>query len=104
MTELARLPLDKVADGTAVHLDGGPHGICVVRIADDYYAVSDRCSHANVALSAGDVDPLECTIECWKHGSTFSLRDGHPQSLPAIQPVTVYQVERDGDDLVVVAP
>ena len=31
----------------------------------------------------------------------FSLRDGHPQSLPATQAVPVYRVSRDGDDVVV---
>ena len=101
MTELARVEAGKIDDGTAVRLDGGPDGICLVRIGDAFYALDDRCSHANVALSEGDVDPEECSIECWKHGSTFSLTDGCPQSLPATQPVRVYRVHRDGDDVVV---
>jgi 3-phenylpropionate/trans-cinnamate dioxygenase ferredoxin subunit len=101
MTELARTDADKVDDGRAVRLEGGPYGICLVRIGGDFYAVDDRCTHANVALSEGDVDPEECSIECWKHGSTFSLLDGSPQSLPATQPVRVYRVRRDGDEVVV---
>ncbi len=44
----------------------------------------------------------EREIECWKHGSTFSLVDGKPQSLPATRPVPVYDVRRDGDDVLVV--
>jgi 3-phenylpropionate/trans-cinnamate dioxygenase ferredoxin subunit len=40
-------------------------------------------------------------IECWKHGSTFSLVSGEPQALPATQPVPVYEVAvRDGDVIV----
>jgi 3-phenylpropionate/trans-cinnamate dioxygenase ferredoxin subunit len=54
-----------------------------------------------VSLSEGEVDPDECSIECWKHGSTFSLLDGRPQSLPATQPVRVYSVRVDGDEVVV---
>lgn len=101
MSELARIPADSVSDGEAVRVDGGPNGVCVVRVGDRFFAVEDRCSHALVRLSEGDVDPDECTIECWKHGSAFSLEDGKPQSLPATQPVAVYSVVRDGDELVV---
>jgi 3-phenylpropionate/trans-cinnamate dioxygenase ferredoxin subunit len=101
MGELARIPVDKVAEGTAVRLDAGPDGVCLVRIGEKFYAISDTCSHAQVSLSEGEVDPDECSIECWKHGSTFSLLDGRPQSLPATQPVRVYAVQVDGDEVVV---
>ena len=49
-------PRDKLTSGQATHLDGGPDGVCLVRIGDDFYAMADRCSHANVSLSEGDVD------------------------------------------------
>ena len=101
MAELGRIGAAKVEPGSAVRLDGGPEGVCLVRIGDDFYAISDRCSHADYSLSEGEVDVEECSIECWKHGSAFSLRDGSPQSLPATQPVPVYQVHREGDDVVV---
>jgi 3-phenylpropionate/trans-cinnamate dioxygenase ferredoxin component len=101
MGELGRIGAAKVEPGSAVRLDAGPEGVCLVRIGDDFYAIGDRCSHADYSLSEGDVDVEECSIECWKHGSAFSLRDGSPQSLPATQPVPVYEVHRDGDDVVV---
>ena len=101
MAELARIQADKLQPGTTLRLDVGEEGICLVRVGDQFHAVSDRCSHANVSLSEGDVDESECTVECWKHGSTFSLIDGQPQCLPATQPVKVFRVTRDGDDVVV---
>jgi 3-phenylpropionate/trans-cinnamate dioxygenase ferredoxin subunit len=104
MKELVRLPADSVPDGQAVRLPGGPDGICLVRLGEQFHAVADRCTHADVRLSEGEVDPDECSIECWKHGSTFALTDGEPQSLPAIQPVAVYPVHRDGPDVVVSPP
>jgi 3-phenylpropionate/trans-cinnamate dioxygenase ferredoxin component len=103
MTEL-RVPAADVKHGTAVRIDGGPDGVCLVRIEDDFYAVSDRCSHENVPLSEGDVDPDERCIECWKHGSSFSLVDGEPQCLPATRPVAVYPVRTEGTDVVVTVP
>ncbi len=93
-----------VAPGTAhkVVLDGVP--IAVVRIGDDFYAIGDECSHADYSLSEGDVWEDECEIECPKHGSTFSLTTGEPQTLPATQPVPVYAVQVEGDDVKVVLP
>lgn len=101
MADIARIEAAKVEDGTALRVEGGHDGICLVRIGDSFYALSDRCSHANVPLSEGDVDPDECTVECWKHGSTFSLVDGHPQCLPATQPVQVFRVRVEDGDVVV---
>ena len=101
MAELARVRADKLQSGTSLRLDVGEEGVCLVRIDEAFYAISDRCSHANVSLSEGEVDEFECTVECWKHGSTFSLIDGQPQCLPATQPVKVFKVSRDGDDVVV---
>jgi 3-phenylpropionate/trans-cinnamate dioxygenase ferredoxin subunit len=92
---------DELAPGTARRFDVADQGICLVRIGDDFYAIGDRCSHANFSLSEGEVYPVEKQIECWKHGSTFSLVDDTPQCLPATQPVRVFRVERQGDDVVV---
>jgi 3-phenylpropionate/trans-cinnamate dioxygenase ferredoxin subunit len=92
------------ADVQAHRVDAGPEGVCLVRIAERYFAISDRCSHAEVSLSEGDIEPDECWIECWKHGSAFSLINGEPQSLPATEPVAVYAVEVDGDELIVRLP
>jgi 3-phenylpropionate/trans-cinnamate dioxygenase ferredoxin subunit len=94
--------VDEIEPGSARRFEFGEHRICVVRIGDDFYAIGDRCSHQDFSLSDGEVYPAEREIECWKHGSTFSLVDGKPQSLPATRPVPVYDVRRDGNDLLVV--
>ena len=85
--------------GTARRYDVGGHRIALVRIGDDFYAIGDRCSHADFSLAEGDVLVDDLEIECWKHGSTFDLKTGEPQSLPATKPVPVYEVEVDGDDV-----
>jgi 3-phenylpropionate/trans-cinnamate dioxygenase ferredoxin subunit len=84
--------VDEVAAGTAKRFDVDGYRVCVVRIGDDFYAIGDRCSHEDYSLSEGEVFEEERTIECWKHGSTFSLETGEPQSLPATKPVPVYDV------------
>jgi len=92
---------DDIAPGTAKRFDVAGHRICVVRIEDDFYAIGDRCSHADFSLSEGEVWPDEREIECWKHGSTFSLLTGEPQSFPATTPVPVYKVRVEDGDLMV---
>ena len=95
---------DDLAPGTARRFDVESHRIAVVRIGDDFYAIGDTCSHADFSLSEGDVWEDECEIECPKHGSTFSLVTGEPQSLPATTPVPVFDVVVDGEDVKVVIP
>lgn len=93
--------VDDVAPGTSRRFDVEGHRIALVRIGDDFYAIGDVCSHQDYSLSEGDVWADECEIECPKHGSTFSLTSGEPQTLPATRPVPVYAVRVDGDDVIV---
>jgi 3-phenylpropionate/trans-cinnamate dioxygenase ferredoxin subunit len=81
----------------------GPEAIAVVRFEGEVYAVQDVCSHAEVPLSEGDVEEFggAPTIECWMHGSCFDLRTGEPTNLPATEPVPVYPVRVEGEDVYV---
>ena len=82
--------LADLAPGSASRFDVAGRKVAVVRIGDDVYAIGDTCSHADVSLSEGEVWADDCAIECWKHGSLFSMETGEPQTLPATQPVPVY--------------
>jgi 3-phenylpropionate/trans-cinnamate dioxygenase ferredoxin subunit len=104
MTVLRLCSTDDVKPGSARCFDVDGHRIAVVRIGDDWYALSDTCSHEDYSLSEGDVWEEERELECPKHGSTFSLVDGEPQTLPATKPVPVYEITVDGDDVNVVLP
>jgi len=84
--------------GQAKRFDIGDDRIALVRVEDEWFAIGDECSHADYSLAEGEVDPEECTIECWKHGSLFSLKTGVPETLPATRPVPVYDlVIADGE-------
>jgi 3-phenylpropionate/trans-cinnamate dioxygenase ferredoxin component len=96
--------VDDVPDGEARRFVVDGHKIAVVRIEEDFYAIGDTCSHQNISLSEGEVHADIRQLECWKHGSTFSLETGEPASLPATRPVPVFKVRRDGDDLMVEVP
>tara|TARA_B110000438_G_scaffold247466_1_gene249615 strand:+ start:200 stop:514 length:315 start_codon:yes stop_codon:yes gene_type:complete len=76
--------------------------LAVVLIEGKIFAIGDTCSHADVSLSEGELDAEELAIECWKHGSLFSLETGRPLCLPATKPVESYEVDLVGSDVLVV--
>jgi len=77
--------------------------VAVVEFDGQLYALEDRCSHADFALTDGDVDEVDGapTIECALHGACFDLRTGAPTTLPATEPVPVYPVRVEGEDVLV---
>ncbi len=96
--------LDEIESGTARKFVVGDVAVAVVRIDDDVYAINDVCSHANVSLSEGEVWCEEKELECPKHSSAFSLTTGEPVTLPATQPVDVYEASLvDGHIMVTVS-
>ena len=90
MTGHAVFPLAELEPGTARQVEIGGVKVAVVRIDDDGFAIGDTCSHADVSLSTGEVWCDELELECPKHGSAFSLVTGDPNTLPATQPVPLY--------------
>ncbi|WP_426624157.1 non-heme iron oxygenase ferredoxin subunit [Leifsonia sp. McL0607] len=81
---------------TRVVVDGVP--IAVVKdSAGDIHAIGDTCTHGEISLSEGFIEGE--TLECWAHGSQFSLITGKPLNLPAYEPVPVFQVEVIDEDV-----
>jgi 3-phenylpropionate/trans-cinnamate dioxygenase ferredoxin component len=89
----------EVGDGRALRVEVDGLDVAIVRNGDDLYAIEDECSHAQVALSEGDVEG--CEIECWMHGSRFDLRTGKPIGPPATEPVPIFPVQVAGDDVLI---
>ena len=76
--------MSDVPDEGVIATEVGGVEVAVVKSEGQYFAVRDECSHAQIQLSEGDV--ANCEIECWLHGSRFSLKTGEPLSLPAYDP------------------
>jgi len=82
---------------TGFEIDDMP--VVLVRQGNQVYALADVCSHAEIALSEGEV--TRKGLECWLHGSCFDLATGAPSAPPASEPVDTYAVTIDGDDVYV---
>jgi 3-phenylpropionate/trans-cinnamate dioxygenase ferredoxin component len=74
--------------------------VAIVNLGDEgLRAIDAICSHAHYFLDEGEVDPDFETIECPKHGSTFDLNSGKTRSLPATEPVDVFSITTEDDDI-----
>lgn len=93
------MALSELAENTPVEVSVEGTDVVLVRIGDEVHAVGALCSHAEVPMAEGDVEG--CALECYMHGSMFDLRTGRPLNLPATEPIPVYPVTLDGDDVLV---
>jgi 3-phenylpropionate/trans-cinnamate dioxygenase ferredoxin subunit len=86
---------DDIEPGTVRRFEpeGATVAIAIASCDSGLRAVVDNCSHEDYALSEGELFADTCELECLKHGSTFSLIDGEPLSLPATKPVKILPVE-----------
>jgi 3-phenylpropionate/trans-cinnamate dioxygenase ferredoxin subunit len=94
--------VDEVPVGEVRRFELGARPYAVVNLGDEGFRVVDAiCSHAHYFLDEGEVDVDLETIECPKHGSTFDLDTGKPRTLPATQPVEVFPVKVEDDDIMI---
>ncbi|MEY3587114.1 non-heme iron oxygenase ferredoxin subunit [Aquiluna borgnonia] len=90
--------LEDIKPGKSLRVRVGEEAIAIVRTpSGEVRAINDKCSHGEISLSEGFVD--DKTIECWAHGAKFDLVTGHPLSLPAYEPVAVYEVLIENGDI-----
>jgi 3-phenylpropionate/trans-cinnamate dioxygenase ferredoxin subunit len=88
--------LTDLDDGKPFAADVAGEPVVLVRQGEQVHALRDECSHAELALSDGEVTGKG--IECFLHGSCFDLRTGAPSSPPATEAVDVFAVQvTDGD-------
>jgi 3-phenylpropionate/trans-cinnamate dioxygenase ferredoxin subunit len=91
---------DDVPEGEARRFELDHRPIAIVNLGPDgFRAIDAICSHAHYFLDEGEVDVDFGRVECPKHGSTFDLDTGRPVTLPATQPVDVFDVKVEGNDV-----
>lgn len=86
------VPLNEVK-----RFDANDKRIALYHLPAGFFASDDTCSHEEYSLSEGFVD--DNTIECPEHGAVFDIETGKALTLPATQPIRVYRVVVDGDDV-----
>ena len=64
-----------------------------------FHVTDNICTHQYAVLSEGYVE--DGCVECPLHQARFDLKTGAPMCAPATQPIRVYQVKVEGDDILV---
>ena len=96
---MSDLSYSALVSGKPVRIEKDGESICVARIGDEVFAISDTCSHSDASLAEGDITDFK--IECWLHGAEFDLRTGEALTPPAVAPVKRYSVSVDGDSVTI---
>src|SRR5579884_2017383 len=77
----------------------GDEQVLLVQNGTDIFAIDAFCSHYHGPLVEGLV--VGDTVRCPWHHACFSLRDGEATRPPALSALAVWQVEREGEKIVV---
>src|SRR5712672_1501591 len=77
----------------------GEEDVLLVRSGPDIFAIDAHCSHYHGPLAEGLV--VGESIRCPWHHACFDLRTGEAARAPALNPLTVWQVEHDGERIFV---
>lgn len=77
MTWQRVLPLDEIPQGLPQRFDVDGRAVCVTRLADETFAMSDVCPHNGASLSDGVLKSVYVT--CPAHFWRFSVADGTKQ-------------------------
>ena len=73
--------------------------VAVFKVDNEFFAIQNRCSHAEASLSEGEV--YDCKVECPLHGAEFDLKTGEALTLPATKPVATYTTEVNENSVLV---
>jgi 3-phenylpropionate/trans-cinnamate dioxygenase ferredoxin subunit len=96
---MSEIVFDTLVEGkpVAIEVDGTP--VCVVKVADEVFAVADTCTHSEASLAEGEVTGSK--IECWLHGAEFDLKTGKALTPPATEALKTFNVKRNGNQLTI---
>lgn len=82
---------DALEPGKIIEVIIGGTAIAVARVGNEYFAISNKCPHADGPLGEGTLDGH--IVSCPYHGWTFDVRDGacktNPYALVPSYPVQV---------------
>jgi nitrite reductase/ring-hydroxylating ferredoxin subunit len=84
--------------GELAAFEVGGMRIAVANAGGRYYAFDELCTHERCPLAEeGTLDGTVLTCGC--HGAQFDVTNGLVLAPPAVEPLRVYRVQVNGDDL-----
>jgi apoptosis-inducing factor 3 len=96
----AGVPISSIPENGMLsgHAQGKP--VVVAKHGADIFAISAQCTHYGGPLGEGL--RVGETVRCPWHHACFSLRTGEALAAPALNPVSTWEIQRDGETVKVV--
>ncbi|OUM00491.1 non-heme iron oxygenase ferredoxin subunit [Variovorax sp. JS1663] len=88
---------NQLQDEEVVPITLGSAQLALFRSAGEFHLTDNVCTHQYALLSDGYVE--DGCVECPLHQARFDLRSGAALCAPATQPIRVYPVRVEGDDV-----
>ena len=88
-----------IQDGDMISAEIEDSKVIIAHLEGGLYAFDEECTHAGCGLSDGDLDGNVIQSPC--HGAEFDIRTGEVVSPPAVEPLQIYQVRIEGDDILI---
>ena len=93
------LAFAQLADGAMLLGHVGDRAVLLARRGQEVFAIGATCTHYGGPLAEGLF--VDDTVRCPWHHACFSLRTGEALRPPALNPVSCWRVERQGDRIFV---
>ena len=90
---------NEVPNNDVLEVTRDGHVYCAYRIEGKYYVTDGICTHQVARLAEGYV--IDDIIECPMHNGRFHIPTGRVDGPPACEPLRVYPVKLNGNDLMI---
>ena len=91
--------ISDIQPGMVVYVQVEDEEIAICNVDGNFFAIADVCSHDGGSLDQGELEGD--IIECPRHGAQFNVRTGEVVQRPAVVPIDTYEVQIQGDDILV---
>jgi nitrite reductase/ring-hydroxylating ferredoxin subunit len=88
----------EVPDGEMAGFSVEGEDVLVANVGGEYRAIGATCTHAGCNL-ADDGDLEDGAVSCMCHGSIFDLTTGEAIGPPADEPVPIFEVRVEGEEI-----
>ncbi len=99
-TDVVLCKISEIPDGSLRHFEIMGYDIAVAHVGGAFYGLDAACTYQWANLAEGSVDPQRKVLICASCKGAWDLKTGQPVGPPAKFPLTVYEVNAAGEDLV----